>query len=61
MPSGYNPATWMLEVTKPAMEENIGKDFANIYRNSEQYRYVKLLLQWKCDKASSNIASVLCI
>ncbi|KAL4597775.1 hypothetical protein ACB092_11G013400 [Castanea dentata] len=36
--SGYNPATWMLEVTTPTTEERIGEDFADIYRNSEQYR-----------------------
>lgn len=39
--SGYNPATWMLEVTTPAAEEKIGIDFANVYRNSEQYREVE--------------------
>ncbi|KAM1341583.1 hypothetical protein ACFX2F_006016 [Malus domestica] len=41
IPSGYNPATWMLEVTTPACEERIGKDFANVYRNSDQYREVE--------------------
>ncbi|KAL4610177.1 hypothetical protein ACB092_08G033000 [Castanea dentata] len=39
--SGYNPATWMLEVTTPTAEERIGEDFADIYRNSEQYRDVE--------------------
>jgi hypothetical protein len=38
IPSGYNPVTWMLEVTAPAAEERIGEDFAEIYRNSEQFR-----------------------
>lgn len=38
IPSGYNPATWMLEVTTTAAEDRIGEDFADIYRNSEQYR-----------------------
>ncbi|KAK4275171.1 hypothetical protein QN277_018300 [Acacia crassicarpa] len=41
IPSGYNPATWVLEVTTPAAEERLGVDFANIYRNSEQYRTVE--------------------
>lgn len=41
IPSGYNPATWMLEVTTPAAEEKIGEDFANIYKNSEQFREVE--------------------
>lgn len=38
IPNGYNPATWMLEISTPAAEERIGKDFAVIYMNSEQYR-----------------------
>jgi hypothetical protein len=36
--SGYNPATWMLEVTTPAIEEKIGVDFTDVYENSEQFR-----------------------
>lgn len=35
---GYNPATWMLEITSPANELRIGKDFAKIYAESERYR-----------------------
>ncbi|XP_031100886.1 ABC transporter G family member 31 [Ipomoea triloba] len=38
---GYNPATWMLEITTAAAEERIGHDFAELYRNSEQYREVE--------------------
>ncbi|GAB2220961.1 hypothetical protein Droror1_Dr00012121 [Drosera rotundifolia] len=38
---GYNPATWMLEITTPAVEERIGEDFVDIYRNSNQYREVE--------------------
>lgn len=38
IPGGYNPATWMLEVTTPAAEQKIGADFADIYRNSDQFR-----------------------
>ncbi|PRQ40892.1 putative iron-chelate-transporting ATPase [Rosa chinensis] len=41
IPSGYNPATWMLEVTTPSCKQRIGEDFATIYRNSEQYREVE--------------------
>ncbi|KAG5122607.1 hypothetical protein JHK84_040947 [Glycine max] len=41
IPSGYNPATWVLEVTTPATEERIGEDFADIYKNSDQYRGVE--------------------
>lgn len=35
---GYNPATWMLEVTTQAQEEILGVDFSEAYKNSELYR-----------------------
>lgn len=38
---GYNPATWMLEVTTPAVEQRIGQDFADIYLSSNQFREVE--------------------
>ena len=38
IPSGYNPATWMLEVTTPSVEERLGVDFADLYSKSDQYR-----------------------
>lgn len=38
MSSGYNPATWMLEVTTPALEERFSMDFADLYKESEQFR-----------------------
>lgn len=41
---GYNPATWMLEVTSPAQEAAIGVDFAQVYKNSTLYRYGKNLI-----------------
>ncbi|XP_050243453.1 ABC transporter G family member 34-like [Quercus robur] len=31
---GYNPATWMLEVTAPTVETHLNVDFADIYANS---------------------------
>ena len=31
---GLNPATWMLQVSTPGMEANIGVNFADIYKNS---------------------------
>jgi hypothetical protein len=34
---GYNPATWMLEVTSSAKEMEI--NFAEVYKSSELYRY----------------------
>ncbi|GAB4854144.1 transcription factor [Ancistrocladus abbreviatus] len=41
---GYNPATWMLEVTSLAQEAALGVDFAEIYRNSELHRRTKALI-----------------
>lgn len=38
---GYNPATWMLEVTANSIEAQLDVDFADIYANSDLYRYVK--------------------
>ncbi|XP_069147551.1 pleiotropic drug resistance protein 2 [Solanum lycopersicum] len=35
---GINPATWMLDVSSPAVEAQLQVDFADIYANSELYR-----------------------
>nr|CAB3473531.1 unnamed protein product [Digitaria exilis] len=35
---GYNPATWMLEVTSNGQEDILGVNFAEIYKNSEMHR-----------------------
>ncbi len=32
---GLNPATWMLEVTTPGMEDKLGISFAEYYSQSE--------------------------
>ncbi|KZV20014.1 pleiotropic drug resistance protein 1-like [Dorcoceras hygrometricum] len=32
---GYNPATWMLEISSTAQEAALGIDYAEIYKNSE--------------------------
>uniref|UniRef100_F6GUS2 ABC transporter domain-containing protein n=1 Tax=Vitis vinifera TaxID=29760 RepID=F6GUS2_VITVI len=45
IPDGYNPATWMLEITTPAAEERIGEDFADLYRNSENFREVEAAIK----------------
>ncbi|KAL2643201.1 hypothetical protein R1flu_010788 [Riccia fluitans] len=42
---GYNPATWMLEITTPAKEEELNQDFADIYRNSELFRKNEKLIE----------------
>ncbi|KAH9623955.1 hypothetical protein KSS87_012299 [Heliosperma pusillum] len=34
---GYNPATWMLEITAPQMEVELNVDFAELYANSYIY------------------------
>ncbi|KAL0317256.1 UNVERIFIED_CONTAM: ABC transporter G family member 39 [Sesamum angustifolium] len=35
---GYNPATWMLEVSSSTVETQLGLDFAEIYSNSNLHR-----------------------
>ncbi|XP_038716809.1 LOW QUALITY PROTEIN: ABC transporter G family member 31-like [Tripterygium wilfordii] len=45
IPNGYNPATWMLEVTTPTVEERIGIDFSKLYTNSEQYRELEATIK----------------
>ncbi|XAR69347.1 Xenobiotic-transporting ATPase [Bertholletia excelsa] len=42
---GYNPATWMLEVTSSAQETALGVNFTDIYKNSELYRRNKDLIK----------------
>ncbi|XXG47537.1 hypothetical protein AAC387_Pa02g2169 [Persea americana] len=41
---GYNPATWMLEVSSIAQEEIIGINFTEAYKNSDLYRRNKTLI-----------------
>ncbi|CAK8543696.1 unnamed protein product [Lathyrus sativus] len=42
---GYNPATWMLEVTSSSKEMELEIDFAEVYKNSELYRRNKTLIK----------------
>ncbi|XP_030532381.1 pleiotropic drug resistance protein 2 [Rhodamnia argentea] len=35
---GYNPATWMLEVSAPTVEAQLDVDFADIYANTDLYK-----------------------
>ncbi|TKW32265.1 hypothetical protein SEVIR_2G157400v4 [Setaria viridis] len=42
---GYNPATWMLEVTTVSQEQILGVDFSDIYRKSELYQRNKALIK----------------
>ena len=40
---GYNPATWMLEVTSIAHETALGVNFAELYKSSELYRFASTM------------------
>ncbi|KAL8171705.1 LOW QUALITY PROTEIN: hypothetical protein V2J09_023509 [Rumex salicifolius] len=42
---GQNPASWMLEVTKPEKEASLGVDFAELYRSSNLFMRNKILIQ----------------
>ncbi|KAI4316280.1 hypothetical protein L6164_024275 [Bauhinia variegata] len=42
---GYNPATWMLEVTSAGTEASLGVNFTNLYRKSDLYRRNKQLIE----------------
>ncbi|XP_073289703.1 ABC transporter G family member 32-like [Primulina huaijiensis] len=51
--NGYNPATWMLEVTSPIEESRLGIDFAEIYRRSKLFQHNKELVE-RLSKPSSD-------
>ncbi|XP_057968377.1 pleiotropic drug resistance protein 1-like [Malania oleifera] len=42
---GYNPATWMLEVTTIAQEMILGVNFAEVYKNSDLCRRNKAMIE----------------
>ncbi|XP_074570849.1 ABC transporter G family member 36-like isoform X2 [Curcuma longa] len=42
---GYNPATWMLEVTTQAQENILGVNFSELYKNSELYQRNRSLIK----------------
>ncbi|MBA0565214.1 hypothetical protein Golob_010102 [Gossypium lobatum] len=42
---GYNPATWMLEITAPAVENQLNADFAEIYAESSLYQRNQELIE----------------
>ncbi|KAF7830249.1 pleiotropic drug resistance protein 1 [Senna tora] len=43
--NGYNPATWMLEVTSEALETSLQVNFTEIYKNSDLYRRNKDMIR----------------
>ncbi|GMN45207.1 hypothetical protein TIFTF001_014402 [Ficus carica] len=42
---GYNPATWMLEITSPAHEEALSVNFTDIYKKPELFERNKALIK----------------
>ncbi|GMY25144.1 ABC transporter G family member 34-like [Fagus crenata] len=42
---GYNPATWMLEISAPSVEAHLDVDFAEIYANSSLYQTTQDLIK----------------
>ncbi|KAJ1418856.1 P-loop containing nucleoside triphosphate hydrolase [Sesbania bispinosa] len=42
---GYNPATWMLEISTPSIETKLGVDFADIYASSSLYQRNQELIE----------------
>ncbi|XP_047323853.1 pleiotropic drug resistance protein 1-like [Impatiens glandulifera] len=42
---GYNPATWMLEVTSLSIESSLGVNFVDIYKQSNLYRNNKVTIK----------------
>ncbi|CAI5491780.1 unnamed protein product, partial [Closterium sp. Naga37s-1] len=45
LPAGYNPATWMLDISTPAMADKLNLDFADIFRKSDQFRRNEALIE----------------
>ncbi|KAM0969496.1 hypothetical protein ACFX13_018009 [Malus domestica] len=50
---GYNPATWMLDVTSTVEESRLGVDFAEVYRRSNLFQRNKELVE-NLSKPSAN-------
>ncbi|CAL5429119.1 unnamed protein product [Camellia sinensis] len=42
---GYNPATWILEISSPAEETRLGVDFAEVYQKSSLFQRNKELVE----------------
>ncbi|GJP35639.1 hypothetical protein CLOM_g20158, partial [Closterium sp. NIES-68] len=45
IPAGYNPATWMLDITTPAAAERTGVDFVDLYHKSDLFRRNEQLVE----------------
>ena len=55
--AGINPATWMLECSTPGAEEAIGADFAQVYLQSDLFRYAAEILA----SATQRMSGTVCI
>ncbi|XP_028753873.1 ABC transporter G family member 32-like isoform X2 [Neltuma alba] len=53
--AGYNPATWMLDVTSSEEENRLGVDFAEIYRRSSLFQRNKVLVDSLSKPSSDSI------
>lgn len=49
-----NPAAWMLEITTPGMEHQLGVDFAHVYKESDLARYTT-----QCSQAAHHFTRML--
>ena len=54
-----NPATWMLEITTPGMEDQLGVDFAQVYRESDLARSVWTRHLFICQNIHFQCCSIL--
>jgi hypothetical protein len=60
---GYNPATWMLDISSTSAEAQLGVDFAQIYRDSALHRYKLLIVDFQAYARCSigiTLASIIC-
>ncbi|KAF8696862.1 hypothetical protein HU200_036501 [Digitaria exilis] len=51
---GYNPATWMLEITTAFQEQTLGVDFSDLYKKSELYQRNMALIQELSEPAAGS-------
>ena len=49
---GINPATWMLEISTVSAEERLGRDFSEIYNESDLFRHALQPAGPRCTKRS---------
>lgn len=52
---GYNPATWMLDISDPSVEAQLNVDFADVYAKSSLYQYAFI-----CTHECGLYSSIIC-